>query len=290
MIGRLCIGLIVSQGLFYALERLLTGILLAAQGGTVEEVWASPANIIWLQVAQLFAVLVGGILAGGGQQSPWSLGAMMGAWNGVLAILFQQLPADIVSPLAYYASPLMHAALALVGAAIGSRIWRPVVVVDPGPILASNIKKPPPPKPMLAGRIAWFRVALGTALAAAGWLYADQIFYKMLEWSGGKLGTDGSIQDVFIIWEIRIFAVLLGGAFAGAMTTNGLKQGLLVALAASILLVGVQSTRKGDLLEAGAIILLSTFASAVAGGWFGGTLFPPVSKYNPRRAMASAQA
>src|SRR5436305_12330642 len=49
--GRLIIGLIVSQGLFYALERLLTGVLLAIQGGTAQELWSQPSNLNYLQAA-----------------------------------------------------------------------------------------------------------------------------------------------------------------------------------------------------------------------------------------------
>src|SRR5689334_15245860 len=98
--GRLIIGLIVSQGLFYALERLLTGVLLAIKGGTAQELWAEPENLIYLQTAQLIAALVGGILAGGGQEGALSVGAVVGAWNGVLAILFRQAPPELLGPYA----------------------------------------------------------------------------------------------------------------------------------------------------------------------------------------------
>ena len=91
--------------------------------------------------------------------------------------------------------------------------------------------------------------------------------------------------------HLRIgLCTLLAGFLAGAMTTNGLKQGLVVAVAASTVLIGIQTTKRGDLVEAAAVILVSTFGLGVLGGWFGGALFPPVSNYNPRRAAAAAQA
>ena len=287
--GRLFIGLIVSQGLFYALERLFTGLLLASQGGTSEEVWSNPNNIGWLQLAQLVAVLIGGILAGGGQQNAVTLGAIVGAWNGVLSLLFQQLPPEQLGPVALYSAPVVHAVVALMGAVIGSRIWRPVVTVETTPILGTVAKKAAPPKPMLAGRIAWVRVALGIALAVAGYLYADVVFEKILHWSGGKTGHETSFQDTLIIWELRVLSVVLGGLFAGVITTNGFKQGLLVALGTSVILMGEQMSRPGDLLEAWLIVLLTSFTAAIAGGWFGGALFPPVANYK-RRVAASAQA
>jgi hypothetical protein len=287
--GRLFIGLIVSQGLFYALERLLTGVLLAFQGGTAQELWGDPTNTIYLQAAQLLAIVIGGAMAGGGQAGALSLGAIVGAWNGVLAILFRQVPPHLLGSFALYTSPLMHAAMAAVGAAIGAWVWRPVNDGDTEPVLAPS-KKPKPTRPMFDGRIAWLRVAVGTLLAVLGTLYAADAFKKLLDLSGGKLGTDSTLQDRIIVWELRAMALLLGGFVAGSMTANGLKQGLIVAIAASTILIGIQTTKPGDVVEAVAVILISTFALGLVGGWFGGALFPPVSNYNARRAAAAAQA
>ena len=112
----------------------------------------------------------------------------------------------------------------------------------------------------------------------------------MIDLSGGKLGTDSTLQDRIIVWEVRALALLLAGFMAGALTSNGLKQGLIVSVAASTILIGIQTTKPGDVVEAVAIILVSTFGLGMAGGWFGGALFPPVSNYNYRRAAAAAQA
>src|SRR5262245_31798441 len=66
--GRALIGLVVSQGLFYGLRQLLIGALLAIHGGPAEELWDNISNVFALQGIQLFAMLCGGVLAGGGQQ------------------------------------------------------------------------------------------------------------------------------------------------------------------------------------------------------------------------------
>ncbi|MGL4549868.1 MAG: hypothetical protein ACRC33_01670 [Gemmataceae bacterium] len=285
--GRLFIGLIVSQGLFYALERLLTGVLLAVQGGTAQELWTRPTNLVYIQAAQLIAALAGGAMAGGGQAGALSLGAIVGAWNGVLAIIFRQAPAEILGSFALYTSPLMHAAVASVGAAVGAWVWRPVTDVDTAPVLASTKKKPKPTRPLFEGRIAWVGVAFGTALAVAGTLYAGDVFKKVLDLSGGKLGTDSTLQDRIIVWELRGMALLMAGFIAGATTANGLKQGLAVSIGASIILIGIQSSKPGDLVEAVAVILVSTFGLGMVGGWFGGALFPPVAAYR-RRSAAQA--
>lgn len=288
--GRLFIGLIIGQGLFYALERLLTGVLLAAQGGTAQELWAVPTNVVYLQAAQLVAVLFGGAIAGGGQKSALSLGAIVGAWNGVVAILFQQVPPEAIGSLALYTSPLIHATVAAVGGGVGSAVWKPVKDADYGPMAATTKKKAKPAKPLLEGKVAWFRIFVGAALAVAGYLYAAEVFKKVLDLSGGKLGTDSTVQDKIIVWEIRAIALMLSGFLAGALMSNGLKQGLIVALLGSIVLIGIQSSKPGDVVEAVGIIIASTFGLATLGGWFGGTLFPPVTRYSHRRAAAAAQA
>ena len=47
--GRVVIGLILSQGLFYGLRHLLTGILLAAADGESGDLWESLPHLLLLQ-------------------------------------------------------------------------------------------------------------------------------------------------------------------------------------------------------------------------------------------------
>src|SRR5262245_23969165 len=82
--GRIMIGLILSQGLFYGLRYLTTGLLLVALDSSADEMWTDVRNLLILQALQLFGVVVGGMLAGGGQRNGLFVGAIVGAWNGVL--------------------------------------------------------------------------------------------------------------------------------------------------------------------------------------------------------------
>lgn len=291
MAGRLFIGLIVSQGLFYGLERLLTGVLLAVQGGTAEELWLHFPNVVALIAAQVVAVLCGALLAGVGQEGAASIGAIAGAWYGVMAIVLRQVPPDSLNNVALYASPLAFAGIGAVGASIGAWIWRPLPA-DPSPVMLTPRKKQSSSKKSpFSGPIAWIRVALGTALAVAGTLSAAGVYQRLMDLSGGRLSSTGTLQDQIIIWEIQGLALLLGGAFAGAVTSNGPKQGLAVAIASSILLVGVQSFKSANWLEPAFYLVVATFALALAGGWFGGALFPPVVRRSRRGdAHLSAQA
>ena len=51
--GRILIGLILAQGLFYGLRHLVTGILLASSETSPQEVWSDVRNLLLLQA--LFA-------------------------------------------------------------------------------------------------------------------------------------------------------------------------------------------------------------------------------------------
>lgn len=282
--GRILIGLILSQGLFYGLRHLLTGVLLAVQGGNAQDLWDDVQNLLLLQAIQAIGLLAGGLLAGGGQRHGLVLGAVVGAWNGVFAVMFRQNPAQELTAVGLYGQPLLHAAVGAVGGLLGSLIWAPIPVAAV-PLALAPPRKPvrPPGRPMLAGKVYWFRVLAGAAFAVAGTLSATMIFQQVLEVSGNKLGTSHELQDRLITWEIKALAVLVGGMLAGATTPNGLKQGLFVGFMASLVLIVVQAPHTEAWLPIAALILGGTLSLAMAGGWFGGQLFPPVVKINRRR-------
>ena len=69
---------------------------------------------------------------------------------------------------------------------------------------------------------------------------------------------------------------LAGAGLAGATTRNGLKQGLCVGIGSAVILVGVQLGSPKAVLETTMFMVLSTIFLSLAGGWFGGQLFPPI--------------
>jgi hypothetical protein len=285
-LGRILIGLILSQGLFYGLRHLLTGVLLAYSGRTAQDVWEDVEHLILWQAIQAFGVIAGGILAGGGQRQGLFLGAVVGAWNGAVAVLLRQSPHHDVTMVAVYGQPLIHAALGALGGWVGSVIWQPI------PAAAVPVALAPPPKavkrprePLLAGKVHWVRVLAGSAFVVVGTLSATMIFQKVMDVSGNRLGTSHAMMDRLITWEIKALAVLVGGALAGATTTNGVKQGLFVGVASSLALIGWQSPSPEVWFQAAGLILVSTLCLTMVGGWFGGQLFPPVFKGKRRRDL-----
>jgi hypothetical protein len=284
--GRILIGLVVAQGLFYGMRHLVTGILLASSEGSAHEMWTDVRNVLILQGIQLFGLVVGGVLAGGGQRSGLVLGAVVGAWNGVLSVLLRQNPAQEVTAVGLYAQPMLQAAVGAVGGMVGGLIWKPIPTSAVPTALIKLRKKPPRRKSaLLAGRVSWLRVVAGIAFAVGGTLSATLIFHKVIDVSGGRLGTTHALQDRIITWEIKALVLILGGALAGSTAANGLKQGLLVALGTAVVLIGLQAPRTDAWLDVAFYTTLSTLTLCSAGGWFGGQLFPPLLKFDRRRGV-----
>ena len=71
-----------------------------------------------------------------------------------------------------------------------------------------------------------------------------------------------------------------GRSLAGATTWNGTKQGLCVGIGAIALYVGFELANPKAGLEAMVFAIMCMLGLGLAGGWFGGHLFPPV---DPRR-------
>ena len=137
--------------------------------------------------------------------------------------------------------------------------------------------------PLFAGRVAWFRVLLGAVVAAAGYMTAAAVFAFLIDFSAGRLTSDGWWQDRVVTWEIQALAVFIGGAVAGYNTANGLKQGLFVGLLASIFLMVVLFEFSRVTPEIAALTEFGCFCLCAVGGWFGSQLFPPVVTYKSRR-------
>jgi hypothetical protein len=84
--------------------------------------------------------------------------------------------------------------------------------------------------------------------------------------------------------ELSALATLVGGAFAGATTRNGFKQGFGVGICAASIVLGLQVSTPTFGLESAIFTLSGIFIVAVVGGWFGGQLFPKVMAKRHRPA------
>jgi hypothetical protein len=250
--------------------------------------------LLFLQAVQVLTLTVGGVMAGGGQLRGVTLGALVGAWNGVISVLLDPVlhPEFVptLSMLALVGVPLVHVVFGALGGWIGYSIWKPIQPTTAG-APAGSTRKPGVARhrpPLFAGRVAWFRVALGAAFVAAGYLTAAMVFNFIIDFSAGKLASDGFWQDRVITWEIQALAVFVGGGVAGYNTSNGLKQGMCVGLVASALLTMALFGFSRVAPETAALTVIGCFCLCVAGGWFGGQLFPPVLAVRASRRFGPA--
>jgi hypothetical protein len=287
-LARILIGLLLAQGLFHGIRHLLMGVLLAAQGEEgLQQTLASPSGFLLVQSVRLLALLAGTLLAGSGQRYGVMLGAVVGVWNGALGFVLPGLT-HAMTPVALYGMPLLQVVCGAAGGWMGSVLWKPLPA--PGRPTDATRKRGTARRrlPLFAGPVAWVRVVSGVALAVAGALWAKFLFELMLDASGGKLSTSDAMEDRIVIWEIKAFALLLGGALAGATTSNGLKQGLCVGLIAGALLAGTQLRVPDQRLWLSSLTFVSTLIICLGGSWFGCQLFPPVVRFKRLRTFGPA--
>jgi hypothetical protein len=284
--GRILVGLLVAQGLYYGLRHLCTAGLLVSGEDAGRDVWNTLYGLIFLQGLQGFCLILGGLLTGAGRQRGAFFGAVVGVWNGVISILVASSTATPLTTVALYGQPILHTAFGALGGLIGCMIWKPLPSVllrgdsRPAPIISPTPKKL---TYLLSGPVSWWRIIAGSAVATGGSLWAKLILEMVLEKSEGKLTIDSHLQAQLVTWEICSLALLAGGAFAGATMSNGLKQGLFVGLSVAAVTAGIRLGTDVFQLEP---VLLSASAAVslgLVGGWFGGALFPAL----PARAKAS---
>lgn len=285
--GRIFIGLLLALGLFYGLRHLVTAVLMALQGReAVEQLWTAASGILLIQGVRMFAVFVGAVFAGAGQRQAAFLGAMVGAWNGVFSVMLMPGPAQTLTPIALLGQPLLQAGIGAVSGWLGSAFWAPLPSTystdTPLPRKRNFFRRN---ANLFAGPVAWVRVSFGVVLAVAGTLTATLLFEKILDLSHGMLATTDKLQDRLIIIEIKALALLLGGAFAGSTMRNGLKQGLCVGLASTVILVGIELSYVEAWLQMAGLTAIEVFSLCLVGSWFGSQLFPPVIKSRRHRGL-----
>jgi hypothetical protein len=290
-LGRIVAGVLLAQGLAFGLQMLCNAGVLAAIEESQQSVWSTLYGLVLLQALQGFSLLIGGALAGAGQKRAVVLGGVVGFVHGFTFLLIQHLQGEQLTEIALYGQPVLHVAFGALGAVIGSCIWRPLPTLTMPDFDADQ--KAPRGRPNsgfgpLRGPVAWGRVFAGIVLVTAGFLWGPALLGLVLEASQGKLKINDRLQAQLVTWEIIGLTTLFGAAIAGATTRNGLKQGLCVGVGTCIVLVGHYLGAKSVAWDQIMWTSFSIVGLTIAGGWFGGQLFPPVAAVSRRRGLGSA--
>jgi hypothetical protein len=281
--GRLLVGLLVAQGLAQALRQVTTAGL-AVSGNGADSVWSTLMGLVLWHILQGMSLIVGGALAGAGQNRGVIYGCVVGLINGLIFLAMQQR--DLLIETEMIGELSMHLAFGGLGGLIGRMIWKPLPTVKLAiaPEHQGKGSARPSEEHAFSGPIAWVRVLAGSVMVIAGTVWAQSIMLFVVDASQGTLSISTHLQAQLVSWEISALATLMGAAFAGATTRNGLKQGLCVGLGAAIMLIGIQLGDPKVNLDHLIGTIASTLVLCLAGGWFGCQLFPPVSS-QPRHRI-----
>src|SRR5262249_28159133 len=217
--GRLLIGLVLSQGLYYGLRQLVTVVLLAGNDEPANVFWTTRGGRILLQGLPAGGVRAAGVVAGAGQRQAFVYGALLGMWGGVMDLVVQGLTGRPMTTVVALGLPMLQAAFGALGALVGSSIWKPLPALKmPATASAGDSRKPAPRKNnrYFAGPVAWFRVGAGIAVAVGGALWAHVILELVVQASEGKLLPESKTQSELVTWEITALVMLFGSALAGA--------------------------------------------------------------------------
>lgn len=287
--GRILVGLVLAQGLFYGLRHLCTAGLLALGPDALPPIWSTLYGLLGLQALQALAILAGGALAGAGQRRGVVFGGVVGLCSGFLSITIYREATQPLTAVMLYGQPLLQTGIGFLAGFVGSRIWRPLknVALETSNASATSVGGKRKGPSLFAGKVAWLRVFVGTAVAVCGTLWARLILDWVLEASEGKLEISTHLQLELVTWEITALATLAGSALAGATRANCLKQGLGVGLASALLLIAIRLHSKPEQVQALFLLLASSLSLGLAGSWFGGQLFPPVYRVPRRKPWGS---
>ena len=277
--GRILVGVVLSQGLYYGLRQFATAGLLMGGEQSAHSVWSTITGLIVLQGIQGLCLIVAGMLAGAGLRQGVVFGGIVGVWNGLLSVVVQSLSGWPFTAVTLLSQPILHTAVGAAGGFLGSRIWKPL------PILAgpSTPQVAPPIAPAQLRRAVLGTVRLGPypsgrCLGGRRHHLAHAILEMVLEASNGTLDITDHLQASLVTWEVTGLAMLAGSALAGAGTANSLKQGLGVGAAVAIALLGFCIGIRHDTLDDLILTVACSVALGLVGAWFGGSLFPPLDK------------
>jgi hypothetical protein len=287
--GKILIGLILAQGLSHGLRQLLTAGFLASDGA---DVWRTLFGLVLLHSIHAVSLLIGGALTGAGQSRGVLYGAMVGFVNGMLTLFFFGRLTEGSLSVLILAEPVMHMAMGALGGGLGMLIWRPAPKI---PELESS---PTTSSPLLrggldealarlfVGPVHVGRVCTGALVVIAGVVWSNAILEFLLRASQGTFSITSHLQAKLVTLEISALAVVIGAAFAGATTINGVKQGLFVGIFASIVVLGLQLSNPKIVFETIVFTASGIVMLTLVGGWFGSQLFPPLDPNYRRRKFS----
>jgi hypothetical protein len=285
--GKMLVGLLLAVGLNFGLQQLCTAGLLAGGEASGFGLWGTLWGLVLLHGLQGLSLIVGGAVTGAGQARGPLYGSLVGLATGGVFLALQRHHGDGQPDAILFAQPVLHVIVGAFGGLLGKFIWKPAPTI----VLATAVQGSARPtgsatSPTFASPLHLGRVFTGVFIVVAGVVWSNVILEYVLRASNGNLAISSHLQARLIGWEIAALTTLLGAGLAGATTLNGTKQGLGVGIGAAVVIIGVDIGSTKLVLESLILMLASVFILSLAGGWFGGQLFPPIVAHR-RRSLSN---
>ncbi len=293
---RLTIGLLVSQGSFLALRRLVEAASLGLGFSEQTITWSGYTGFIIWGSMQIVCLFIGTLLAGSGQKEWLFYGLSVGFINTVISLMQAgtRYTTDITHWLFIFAM-FLSLGMGVLGAKLGSVFWRPLQPTVTGTMGAKpKIRRSISLRDIITGfniltvKVQWFKVYIGTLIALLGYFFAMKIFY----WVVNTLQFQDMIESGNV--KTRIFrlliggiAILVGGIIAGSGSNYGPAQGIWAGLFTCIgYTVGIfmqyeQSPTLDELSSAWLIILMIM----IVGATLGSRMMPPIVRA-PKKSVS----
>lgn len=283
-LGRIAVGLVLAQGLYFALRQLFTAGALVTAAASADQIFKGIKGLIFLQTLQVVALLIGGMITGASKRHGFLYGAVLGVWNGIICILVYP-PITDQALINAYSQPGLHAAFGAFGGWLGSFIWKPFIEPTTARTLyeKKEKKRRKDPARLWIGPLHWARVGIGSLFAIGGTMWAETIL-EVMESSGANIQINTHFQAQFVTWEITVLAMIGGAAVAGATTFNGLKQGLAVGVVTAVTLMGFRVGQGQATFLMLSLTAVSPLVLGMIGGVFGSQLLPPLAPKMEKKA------
>jgi hypothetical protein len=198
--------------------------------------------------------------------------------------VLRQHQADGWGDIVTFMQPIIHMGAGAVGGLLGMLIWKPTpdMLAFQAPTKFSGTRDGDT-STLLEGPIHYGRVIVGVVGVVIGVVWSQAILDFVLRASQGTLNITSHLQAQLVGWEIAALATLFASGLAGSATWNGLKQGLCVGFGACICIIGFHLASPRLSADTFIVVEVCVLLLCVAGGWFGGQLFPPVNRTKRRR-------
>jgi hypothetical protein len=304
--GRVVVGAVFALGIYLALRKLATGVVLAAHPNP-DGWWASFEGLLAVCGGQGLAVVFGAVVASAGRSVGFAFGAAVGGLCGGLFLAAELIAGAPPRDLVLYVQFLVLVVVGGVAGVFAARVWGAVPVLEmPVPdrtrLSSSRFALAPPPDPGRPTR--WLRALLGAALIVFAVGVAEQVRTGAQKYSAGMLQVTTQGQAQFLTWQLAVIGIVCGGALAGAATGAGLRHGVIAGGLGGVGVLGLTASR-GETLgpvsywlsklslahlppnDPAAVVaaLTGVLALGVIGGWLGGSLFLPLAPAHMRTRL-----